>query len=310
MQSRKFYDGVAQVADSLKDLKDSVHAHWEAEEKRHETKPVSVADLRTDVPIQVQTEPKRSKPENVWRYIIGTLEAAAFIAIIVYTIVAYNQWHEMIKATKASTDAAHTAACALDENRRQFKDTLTEIQKQTVAQQNASTASWLSAQTAKKQSQLIAQQMEQTERQVSAKLVFQNFTVEKKFAVENSPEQVTVSFDVVNVGGSAATEIGIGEGGGELKDTIAARSQQQVSPDPSGFSLDKGQSHHFTQDATGWRAHHGIWGSWLGLAYVNVLQKTDCTCALVVGHKYTLRLHDCSYAPAPDGKPYDCHSKQ
>lgn len=95
-------DGVAQVADSLKDLKDSVNAHWEADEKRYETKQVSVTDLRTDVPIQVQTEPKRSKPENVWRYIIGTLEAAAFIAIVVYTIVAYHQWQEMMRANDVS----------------------------------------------------------------------------------------------------------------------------------------------------------------------------------------------------------------
>jgi hypothetical protein len=95
-------DGVAHLAADLQDLKDAVQANRQADEKRYQTKPVSITDLRTEIPIQVQTEPKRSKKENIWRYVIGTLEAFAFIAIIAYTFVAHNQWEAMSRANELS----------------------------------------------------------------------------------------------------------------------------------------------------------------------------------------------------------------
>src|ERR1700734_2273029 len=88
------HDGFAKFTNSLNDLKEAVNTHWKADEERYQTKPVTMADIRADVPIRVQTEPKRSKPENVWRYIIGALEAAAFLAVIGYTMFTYQQWQE------------------------------------------------------------------------------------------------------------------------------------------------------------------------------------------------------------------------
>jgi len=95
-------DAIAQLTDSFKELKDSVSAHWEADEKRYQAKPVTITDLRTDVPIRVQTESKHSKPATVWGYIIGALEACAFLAVIFYTYFAYHQWQEMITANNVS----------------------------------------------------------------------------------------------------------------------------------------------------------------------------------------------------------------
>lgn len=78
-------DSMARLADSIESLKNAVSAHWQADEERYQTKPVTMADLRTDVPIRVLTESRRTKPAIVWSYIIGALEAGAFIAVIFYT---------------------------------------------------------------------------------------------------------------------------------------------------------------------------------------------------------------------------------
>jgi hypothetical protein len=104
---KKVLEGsLAHLVESLQNLKDAIDAHWQADEKRYEAKPVAVTDLRTEVPIQVKTEPNRSKPEKVWHFIIGTLEAAAFLAIIIYTFLAYQQWRELIRAADASDKQA------------------------------------------------------------------------------------------------------------------------------------------------------------------------------------------------------------
>jgi hypothetical protein len=114
-------DGISHLSDGLDDLKNSVTAHWEADEEHYQTKPVTVADLRTDVPIRIQTEAQYSKPERVWRCIIGALEAAAFIAIIAYTIFAYHQWKEMITANDVSM--ANYRRIRIDAN-EQLKQTM------------------------------------------------------------------------------------------------------------------------------------------------------------------------------------------
>jgi hypothetical protein len=58
-----------------------------------------------------------------------------------------------VQAAKKSADAAEkaatTAASALDENRQQFRDTLTQIKEQTTAQQTAANASIAAAKTAR-----------------------------------------------------------------------------------------------------------------------------------------------------------------
>src|SRR5207244_4799825 len=49
-----------------------------------------------------------------------------FIVVARYTYYAGGQWDEMRKATVASTKASETAASALDENKRQFQETIAE----------------------------------------------------------------------------------------------------------------------------------------------------------------------------------------
>src|ERR1700674_1179925 len=114
-------EGSADLTNSLNDFKDAVNTHWQADEKRSQTKPVTVTDLRSDVPIRVQTEPKRSQPEKVWRYIIGALEAAAFLAIILYTIVTYQQWQETIDATNLSARQIELSRKGLNETTKYFR---------------------------------------------------------------------------------------------------------------------------------------------------------------------------------------------
>jgi uncharacterized membrane protein len=70
------------------------------------------------------------KQNLVVQSIVAISTCLAFIAAAIYANIASGQLEEMRKATKASADSAITAACALDENRKQFKKTIREIDKQ------------------------------------------------------------------------------------------------------------------------------------------------------------------------------------
>jgi len=132
-------ESVAHLSDSIENLKNAVSTHWQTDEKRYQTKPITVADLRTDVPIPVEDKTKKTKPEWAWAIFIGALEALAFIAIIVYTGVAYQQWQELITGNdvsmsnfrRARIDANEQiklgiiAANAATESARVARDTLT-----------------------------------------------------------------------------------------------------------------------------------------------------------------------------------------
>jgi hypothetical protein len=85
---------VAHITDSIENLKDAVSAHWQADEKRYETKPVSVTNLRTDVPIPIENKTKKSVYEWIWIIFKGTLEIFGIAAVIVYTCVSYLQWRD------------------------------------------------------------------------------------------------------------------------------------------------------------------------------------------------------------------------
>jgi len=202
------------------------------------------------------------------------------------------------RAANAAKSAADTAASSLKDSQTSAAQNLSLMVQQTAAQQraakaqeNAAEASLIAANTAEKQRLLMVQQMEQTERQISANLVFENFKV----------EGATVSFDVVNAGNSVATKIGFGEASGDFRDVVTTGSTQTVVPDISGFSLDKGQARHFEQEAsTEWRNFHNgghYWAWWIKLSYVTIFQKTDSACAIVIAHKYMPRLSDCSFVP-------------
>lgn len=88
---------------------------------------------------------------NITGWIISL---ATLLVIGFYTYYAARQWHEMKRAADASATAANTAACALDESRRQFKDTLDQIKAQTTAQQGAANAAKSAADTAAGQLEL------------------------------------------------------------------------------------------------------------------------------------------------------------
>jgi hypothetical protein len=93
-------DSLAQLTDGLKNLEDAVGAHWESDEKRYQTKPVAVTDLRTNVPIPIQNKTKKSVPEWIWIIFKGVLEILGIAAVIAYTYVSYHQWCEMQKQTR------------------------------------------------------------------------------------------------------------------------------------------------------------------------------------------------------------------
>jgi len=76
---------------------------------------------------------------------------ATFVVVATYTYYARGQWEEMRRAANASMEASQTAACALDENRRQFRDTLVQMQGQTDAQKGSASASWAAAEAMKGQ---------------------------------------------------------------------------------------------------------------------------------------------------------------
>jgi hypothetical protein len=74
---------------------------------------------------------------------------AAFIAAIIYATVALGQWREMIRAADASAGAANTAVKALEENKRQFDETLIQMQAQTAEQDRTAGAAEGAANTAR-----------------------------------------------------------------------------------------------------------------------------------------------------------------
>jgi hypothetical protein len=119
--AKKLQGELTRLSDNLQNLKDAIQSHQKAEEKRRETPVITVAELSTKVPVQVQTEPKRGKPEKVWRFIIGTLEAAAFLAIIGYTFLSYQQWRELISAGNAAHKQADFARKTFIETHENFR---------------------------------------------------------------------------------------------------------------------------------------------------------------------------------------------
>jgi hypothetical protein len=105
------------IADSLRDLKTAVDQHWQSYEQSNKTNPV-VTDLRTNVPIQVDTRSNKTKPEWAWAILKGSLEIVAGVAIIAYTFFSYSQWQEMMTANDISMGNSHQSRIAANE---QFK---------------------------------------------------------------------------------------------------------------------------------------------------------------------------------------------
>jgi hypothetical protein len=113
-------DDIDQLANSLRDLKETVSAHWKADEERYQTKPVTVTDLRSDVPIPIENKTKKSVPEWIWAIFKGALEAVGIVAVIAYTVVTYQIWNETIDATNFSARQTELARKGLNETVKNF----------------------------------------------------------------------------------------------------------------------------------------------------------------------------------------------
>jgi hypothetical protein len=114
-------DSVQHLADGIENLKNAVSAHWQADEKRYQTKPITTADLRTDVPIPIENKTKKTIPEWVWVVFKGALEIAGVLAVILYTIVAYNNWQEQIDATNFVARQTELSRKILNETTKQTR---------------------------------------------------------------------------------------------------------------------------------------------------------------------------------------------
>jgi hypothetical protein len=86
---------LSHLANGVNNLKDAVDAQRKPEDKSDETTPITIAEFRTQVPIRIEQNAKKSKPEWVWAFTKGLLEVAVGVAVIVYTCVSIQQWHTM-----------------------------------------------------------------------------------------------------------------------------------------------------------------------------------------------------------------------
>jgi hypothetical protein len=94
---------LTQLSNGFKNLKDSVDSQRKSNEEARQTNTaITIANLRTDVPILVQDETKKTEKKRVWPKIKSALEAFAYIAVIGYTIETYQIWQETITANNIS----------------------------------------------------------------------------------------------------------------------------------------------------------------------------------------------------------------
>ena len=115
------HDDSVRVAEGLENLKHSIDTHREAYEKRSQADPpITITTLRTDVPIAVQTQTKRSKIEVIWVAIKGPLEVLGIFAVVAYTVVSYNIWQEQADATNAASRQAELSRKGLNETLKNF----------------------------------------------------------------------------------------------------------------------------------------------------------------------------------------------
>lgn len=116
------HNDLSRLTDGLKNLKDAISTQGQTNQKQPEINPrITATDFQTQVPIRVQTEAKRSTPERVWRFIKGAFEIAGIVAVITYTIIAYQQWQESTDATNFSARQAELSRKGLNETVKQFR---------------------------------------------------------------------------------------------------------------------------------------------------------------------------------------------
>jgi hypothetical protein len=220
--------------------------------------------------------------------------------LLAYTSVAFWQGCSNQKAAEASRKAADTAACALRENQRQFKETLAEVKIQTQAQQDAAQASLIAANTAAKQLALLAEQDQNAKDEAGARLIYNNF----KWTIRPDSETAGITFDIVNTGNSEATEIGIGNGVGSWQDDQKTPVEEEIRRvietrppiDPAGFNLEKDQPKTlgFVVTLTPGKA----WYQWWAFTYLDIFGRTKTVCEIIHrGGPFRITM---AYEPCPN----------
>ena len=121
-QLQSLENKISGITDGLKNLKDTINEQWEARQENQQIQPsIAISDLRTNVPISVKTKPDKGAPEWVWTVFKGILESAVAVAVIAYTVVAFENWQEQIEATIISARQAEYSRKALNETVKNFR---------------------------------------------------------------------------------------------------------------------------------------------------------------------------------------------
>jgi len=239
-----------------------------------------------------------------------------FIVVAKYTFYAGGQWSEMIKATNAATENAAISAQALRDNELSFIQTMQQMQQQTLAQQksaiaqmNAAESSLAAAGITERQFELSLQQAAQAERLASARLVFQNVETRLPKSGDIYHEKTIISFDLVNLGSSVASEIAeTGNDDGRYyheksRAENLAETITDIHIDPAGGDLSKDQKPRHVQIESDWpnvRQHGSEWMGWKRFTYVNIFGKIKSVCILFVGSKHGVSRSLCLSSPQFD----------
>lgn len=110
------------LSDGFNNLKDSVDSHNQTEAERNEIKPtVAISNLRTDVPIGVNTYAQRSTKEKIWGLTKGILEVAVAIAVVGYTVISFETWEETADAVNFSARQAELSRKSFNEGTKNFR---------------------------------------------------------------------------------------------------------------------------------------------------------------------------------------------
>ncbi len=172
----------------------------------------------------------------------------AFVAAAFYASIAYIQERDLADSigisqiiarqtriqSAASAISAQTAANALEESKRQFKDTLQQMERQTRTQES-------SAGVAQKQFGL-------SQTQVNTRLIFGNWSITRGPVGRST----NVSFDIINEGVLEATDVQWASGGiagkadPSVDEILENMSFQVFRDDPEGAIIEKDHPQHFT----------------------------------------------------------------
>jgi hypothetical protein len=105
----------------LQKNKYAVDEQEQASTEGQHTPPVTIADLRTHVPIRVQTKAEQSRIYRVWRFFKGLFEVIVGVAVVGYTIVSFENWQEQIDATNQLARQTKISRQGLNQTIKNFR---------------------------------------------------------------------------------------------------------------------------------------------------------------------------------------------